>query len=53
MKTCDLCILDAEKDKKSIVELKKIKKNQPQLQSIHVVFDGILAQEIKYDDHSL
>lgn len=43
MKTSDLCIMDGEKDKKFIVDVKKIKKNPPQIQSIHMVFDGILS----------
>jgi hypothetical protein len=28
MKGCDICILDQDKDKKSITEIKKNKKNQ-------------------------
>jgi len=30
-KASDLCILDSDKDKKTIADLKKIKKNPPQL----------------------
>lgn len=52
MKKSDICIMDAVKDQKNINALKKEKK-PPLITNVHLVFDGILAQELDYEQNKL
>jgi hypothetical protein len=53
-KASQLSILDADKDTKLAATLKAIKKGEkPIVTSIFLILDGILKQNLKYDDYLL
>ena len=49
-KSSDLCILDVDKDKKTITSIRQMKKDQPKMQQIHFVFNSILSQKLNYEE---
>ena len=48
----NLCIVDADKDKKDITQMKK-GKNPPIIANMHLIFEGILSQKLDIKKHSI
>jgi hypothetical protein len=51
-KNSNLCIMDAEKDKKIVATIKAMKKvDKPIITSMFLILDGILKQDLVYENY--